>query len=105
RSAALQYSRARTIYSFIIFGSFCGYIVSAYASDAIGRRKNFWIFSVLSVATVFVYTRVPLNDTTMLVLGFPLGFFASGIFSGMGAFFTELFPTRVRATGEGFCYN
>jgi hypothetical protein len=41
----------------------------------------------------------------MLVLGFPLGFFASGIFSGMGAFLTENFPTRVRGSGQGFAYN
>jgi hypothetical protein len=39
------------------------------------------------------------------VLGFPLGFFSAGIFSGMGPFFTELYPTSVRATGQGFCYN
>ena len=41
----------------------------------------------------------------MLVLCFPLGFFASGIFSGMGPVMTELFPTEVRGTGQGFCYN
>ena len=45
------------------------------------------------------------SERAMLVLGFPLGFFASGIFSGMGAFFTELFPTRVRGSGQGFSYN
>jgi hypothetical protein len=39
------------------------------------------------------------------VLGFPLGFFASGYFSGMGAFLTELYPTRLRGSGQGFCYN
>jgi MFS family permease len=38
-------------------------------------------------------------------LGFPLGFFASGYFSGMGPFLTELFPTRLRGSGQGFCYN
>ena len=41
----------------------------------------------------------------MLFLGFPLGFFLSGIFSGMGAFLSELFPSRVRGSGQGFCYN
>jgi hypothetical protein len=41
----------------------------------------------------------------MLILGFPLGFFATGIFSGMGAFLTENFPTRVRGSGQGFSYN
>jgi hypothetical protein len=41
----------------------------------------------------------------MLVMGFPLGFFASGVFSAMGPFFTEHFPTRVRGVGQGFTYN
>ena len=47
----------------------------------------------------------PLGDTAVLLLGFPLGFFQSGIIAGMGATFAELFPTRVRATGQGFSYN
>jgi len=41
----------------------------------------------------------------MLFLGFPLGFFVSGVFSGMGSFLTELFPTRIRGSGQGFAYN
>lgn len=40
-----------------------------------------------------------------LILGFPLGFFPSGSFSPMGAFFTELFPTSLRGSGQGFSYN
>ena len=89
----------------IIAGSFAGYIASAHLTDAIGRRRNFLLFAAANVLTVAVYTEAPLSDAAMLVLGFPLGFFASGIFSGMGAFFTELFPTPVRGTGQGFCYN
>jgi hypothetical protein len=34
-----------------------------------------------------------------------LGFFVLGIFSGMGACFSELFPGTVRASGQGFCYS
>jgi hypothetical protein len=44
---------------------------------------------------------MPVSNGVMLWLGFPLGFFASGIFSGMGAFLTELFPTRIRGSGQG----
>ncbi len=89
----------------IIFGSWLGYIVSAYLNDTIGRRKNFMIFAVGSLTIAVVYTQANISDALMLVLGFPLGFFASGIFSGMGPVLTELFPTSVRRAGQGFCYN
>jgi MFS family permease len=89
----------------IIVGSFCGYIAGAYSADKLGRRANLLIFSVLSAITVYIYTLVPLSNDAMLVLGFPLGFAASGIFSGIGAYLTELFPTDVRANGQGFAYN
>lgn len=89
----------------IIVGSFVGYLVSAWLSDRIGRRANFILYAVCSIVTVIVYTQLPVNDTVMLYLGFPLGFFASGIFSGMGPFLTELFPTRMRGSGQGFAYN
>jgi MFS family permease len=89
----------------IIVGSFVGYLASAWLADRIGRRANFILFSVCSVLTVIVYMEVPIDNTIMLYLGFPLGFFASGIFSGMGAFLTENFPTRIRGSGQGFAYN
>lgn len=89
----------------IIAGSFAGYLISAWLNDKIGRRANFILFAVCSIATVIVYTQLPIDNTLMLILGFPLGFFASGIFSGMGPFLTELFPTRMRGSGQGFAYN
>ena len=91
--------------SVIIIGSFIGYLVSAWLSDRIGRRANFILFALCSVATVLVYTQLPVTNGLMLALGFPLGFFSSGVFSGMGPFFTELFPTRMRGSGQGFAYN
>jgi MFS family permease len=89
----------------IIIGSWCGYIASAYLCDRIGRRKNFFIYAIGSLVIALAYTEMQISDAMMLVLGFPLGFFASGIFSGMGPVFTELFPTSVRGAGQGFCYN
>jgi len=86
-------------------GSFFGYVASAYLNDSIGRRLNFVLFAIGSGAIVVVYTQVPVSDAWMLVLGFPLGFFASGIFSGMGPVLTEMYPTELRAAGQGFCYN
>jgi len=89
----------------IIVGSWIGYMVSAYLNDVIGRRRNFFLFAIGSLLIVVIYTQAAISDQLMLVLGFPLGFFASGIFSGMGPVLTELFPTSVRGTGQGFCYN
>ena len=86
-------------------GSFAGYVCSAYLNDWIGRRLNFLLFAAGSGAIVYSYTHVPVSDGVMMLLGFPLGFFASGIFSGMGPLLTEMFPTELRAAGQGFCYN
>lgn len=89
----------------IILGSFIGYLCGAWLTDRLGRRANILIFAVLSGFSVYLYTQVPLNDSAMLVAGFPLGFAASGIFSSLGAYLTELYPSRVRGSGQGFCYN
>jgi MFS family permease len=89
----------------LIIGSFAGYLVGAWLSDRIGRRNLFLIFSLGAIAVVIVYTQVPLSNEALWFLGFPLGFFASGYFSGMGPFLTELYPTRLRGSGQGFCYN
>jgi MFS family permease len=88
-----------------IVGAFCGYLSGGYLADKIGRRLTFLIFAVGAGLIAITYTMVPFGDAAMLVLGFPLGFFASGVFSAMGPFFTEHFPTRVRGVGQGFAYN
>ncbi|KAB1072443.1 MFS transporter [Methylobacterium planeticum] len=89
----------------LIVGSFTGYLVGAWLSDKIGRRNLFLVFSLGAIGVVLAYTQLPLSNEILWVLGFPLGFFASGYFSGMGAFLTELYPTRLRGSGQGFCYN
>ena len=89
----------------LIVGSFVGYLAGAWLADRLGRRPLFLIFSLGAIAVIIAYTQLPLSNAVLWVLGFPLGFFASGYFSGMGAFLTELYPTRLRGSGQGFCYN
>ncbi|HEV8415651.1 MAG TPA: MFS transporter [Bryobacteraceae bacterium] len=88
-----------------IAGAFCGYLSGGYLADRIGRRLTFLVFAIGAGVVAVTYTMFPFGDEAMLVLGFPLGFFASGVFSAMGPFFTEHFPTRVRGVGQGFAYN
>ena len=89
----------------LIIGSFAGYLVGAWLADKIGRRNLFLYFSLGAIAVIVAYTQLPLTNEILWVLGFPLGFFASAYFSGVGAFLTELYPTRLRGSGQGFCYN
>jgi MFS family permease len=89
----------------VIIALWCGCIASAHLIDRIGRRRNIMLFAVCCVGTVLCYLFLPLTDRQMLVLGFPLGFFAAGIPASLGALFNELYPAAVRGTGVGFCYN
>ncbi|MCF8567911.1 MFS transporter [Alicyclobacillus tolerans] len=89
----------------IIVGSFVGYVLSGYINDWLGRKATFVLYSVFSGIIVLSYTHFHITNGTMLILGFPLGFFASGIFSGFGPFLAELYPTDARGAGQGFCYN
>jgi len=89
----------------IIFGAFVGFIIAAYLADYIGRRRTFLFFAVCAAIMVFIYMFLPINDQVMLFLGFPLGAFANGVFAPMGPFLSELFPTRIRGTAQGFAYN
>ncbi len=89
----------------VILGSLVGYLVAAHLADALGRKRTLILFAICSFLTVAAYTYLPIKNKVMLVLGFPLGFFASGSFSPMGAYLTELFPSRLRGSDQGFSYN
>ncbi|WP_328869949.1 MFS transporter [Streptomyces sp. NBC_00287] len=92
--------------TFLISGAFLGYLTGGYLTDRLGRRRNIWLFAVLSAVCILAYANIPSGaNTLLLVLGFPLGFCMSAIFSGFGSFLSELYPTAVRGTGQGFTYN
>ncbi|MFD9217287.1 MFS transporter [Streptomyces sp. NPDC059544] len=92
--------------AFLISGAFIGYLTGGYLTDVLGRKKNVALFAVLSAGCILAYTNIPSGaDGLLLVLGFPLGFCMSAIFSGFGSFLAELYPTAVRGTGQGFTYN
>jgi MFS family permease len=89
----------------IIVAFWFGCITSAQLLDRIGRRRNVALFALCSTVTVLIYLMIPLTNMEMLVLGFPLGFFAAGIPASLGALFNELYPAHIRGAGVGFCYN
>lgn len=88
-----------------ITGAFFGYLMGAALSDAIGRRPSFLVFGIAAFAVILLYTFVSVSPNVLLVLGLPVGFFLSGAFSVMPAFFTETFPTYCRGVGLGFVHS
>ena len=77
-------------------------------SSRIGRRKTFALMHVFALVMTPVICWVPFyfqSFTLMLCLLPIFGFFAQGIHAGYAVYFPELFPTHLRATGAGFCFN
>ncbi len=86
-------------------GAFFGYVSFGFIADRIGRRPAFILFLVAAALLVPCYGLMGHNQTVLMLLGPLIGFFGSGYFSLFGAMLAELYPTRVRATGQGFAYN
>lgn len=88
-------------------GGFFGFLVNAYLSDRLGRRQNFRLFGAGFIVAVLFYLLAPLGNSafTLLPAGFVYGFFQFGIYASFGPYFTELFPTESRGTGQAFAYN
>jgi MFS family permease len=88
-------------------GGFFGFLANAYLSDHVGRRTAFRLFGVGFIVTASIYLFAPLGNAVAVLagMGFVYGFFQFGIYASFGPFFTELFPTEMRATGQAFAYN
>jgi MFS family permease len=86
-------------------GAFFGYVSFGWIADRIGRRPAFTVFMIAAAAVVPLfafYARTPLS---LLLVGPLVGYFGHGYFSLFGAMLAELFPTSIRGTAQGFCYN
>jgi MFS family permease len=86
-------------------GAYLGYLTFGFIADRIGRRTTFVIFMVCAAVTVLSYSQMARNAPLLMALGPVLGYFGSGYFSMFGSFVAELFPSAVRATGQGTSYN
>ncbi len=89
------------------FGGLLGCLVNAYYSDRVGRRMIFRLFGIGFLVTVSFYLLAPLGSSvwTLMPAGLVYGFFQFGIYASFGPFFSELFPTELRGTGQAFAYN
>jgi len=86
-------------------GALFGYLGFGPLAERFGRRPIFALMCLGSLIMLPVTYSVPHRYTDVLLLLPILGFFNNGIFSGFPIYLPELYPTRLRATGAGFCFN
>jgi len=86
-------------------GAIFGYLGFGPLADRFGRRPVFAFMCVGSFVMLPVTYLIPTSYSGVLMLLPILGFFNNGIFSGFPIYLPELYPTRLRATGAGFCFN
>jgi MFS family permease len=87
-------------------GGFVGCLCAGYVLDRLGRRPGMALFALGSMLSAWTYVLLPLEASGLaFAIGFPMGFFGSGIFSGLAAYLSELYPTELRGAGQGFGYN
>lgn len=86
-------------------GALLGYFSFGVLANRFGRKPMFALMnagSLLLMPLTFFFSH---TYATVLLLLPILGFFSKGIFGGFPLYFPELYPTRLRSTGAGFCYN
>jgi len=86
-------------------GAFVGMFLFTMVATYVGRRPAFLIaFAACLGITIFVF--YSLNSATDAYWMLPLmGGAQLAVFAGYSIYFPELYPTRIRGTGVGFCYN
>jgi MFS family permease len=97
---------ARTMALYVVLmnaGMFCGYQIFGWCADRIGKRRA--LLLCFAGATLMLPLYVTVRDPTLLLWSGPLLALCFAYTGPFGAYFPELYPTRVRSLGAGFCFN
>ena len=105
RDAAAQTTCVSHASMLLNVGALAGYLCFGPLAERFGRRPVFALMCVGSLVMLPVTFLTPRAYGQVLLLLPLLGFFNNGIFGGFPLYLPELYPTRIRATGAGFCFN
>lgn len=91
----------------VTVGGGMGLTLFGWIAERIGRRKAFAFYHIgacgMGLLLFGAMNWAP--DWLLLLTLIPFGFLATGMHGGYAVYFPELFPTRLRGTGAGFCFN
>jgi len=86
-------------------GGLIGTLLTVPASKVLGRRTMFSIYFLASGLSVLAAFGLDMEPRARLFMYFPIGLSVFGVFGAFTYYLPELYPTRLRGTGAGFCYN
>jgi MFS family permease len=106
---SLEPANAAELVSYAIMalnaGALVGYLSVGPLAERLGRRPTFAVMCAGALLIIPLTCLAPTAYVQVVLLLPVLGFFSKGIFAGFPIYLPELYPTRLRATGAGFCYN
>jgi hypothetical protein len=87
-------------------GAIIGCLLGAYIGRFITRRVAYFLLSLGSLLTcAFLFRGIHSYGTLFLTFTFVVGGLTAAFYGWFPLYLPELFPTRVRATGQGLSYN
>lgn len=86
-------------------GGLIGTLLTVPAAKYLGRKTMFGLYFAGSGLAILATFGLGLAPETRLVMYFLIGLTVFGVFGAFTYYLPELFPTRLRGTGAGFCYN
>ena len=88
------------------FGQIVGAFLGGPSAEWLGRRRSYALFCVGSlVSAIILWLTVTAYGVQLLFLAAVAGVFTTAFFGWLPLYLPELFPTRIRATGEGITFN
>lgn len=87
-------------------GAACGCIIGAILAEKIGRKLSYIILCILSTLVMFAFYHI--NNRFDYIFVFTVGFLGlitASFYGWLPLYLPELFPTTIRATGQGFSFN
>ncbi len=86
-------------------GGFIGTLLTVPMATVMGRRTMFGLYYLASGAAIMSTFGLDVTAPVRVQMFFLLGLTVFGVFGSFTYYLPELFPTAMRATGSGFCYN
>ena len=87
------------------WGGLLGTLLTVPAAKLLGRKVMFALYFTASGAAILATFGLDLPPETRLMMYFLIGLTVFGVLGSFTYYLPELFPTRLRGTGSGFCYN